>query len=105
MRLPDPLWTLPAAKLVLHLATIRGYGLFRDEFYYVACSKRLALELLKLNVEYYPESARAWGNLGSVYARQEGEIERAVTFLRKALELDPGYDAAARKLAELRSAG
>lgn len=33
---------LPAAKLVLHLATFRGYGMFRDEFYYVACSDRLA---------------------------------------------------------------
>jgi hypothetical protein len=38
-----PLILLPAAKLVLHLATFRGYGLFRDEFYYLACSKRLAL--------------------------------------------------------------
>ena len=62
-----------------------------------------AIELLKLNVEYYPESARAYGNLGSVYSRQEGERERAIAFLQKALELDPGYDAAARKLAELRA--
>ncbi len=37
-----PLILLPAAKLLLHLATFRGYGLFRDEFYYIACSKRLA---------------------------------------------------------------
>lgn len=42
MRRFEPLWVLPAAKLVLHLATFRGYGLFRDEFYYVACSERLA---------------------------------------------------------------
>jgi hypothetical protein len=33
---------LPAAKLLLHLATFRGYGVFRDELYYVACSDRLA---------------------------------------------------------------
>jgi 4-amino-4-deoxy-L-arabinose transferase-like glycosyltransferase len=33
---------LPGAKLLLHLVTIRGYGFFRDEFYYVACSERLA---------------------------------------------------------------
>lgn len=62
-----------------------------------------AIELLKLNVEFYPDSARAYGNLGSVYSRQEGERERAIAFLQKALELDPGFDAAARKLAELRA--
>jgi hypothetical protein len=38
----SPLVLLPVAKLFLHLATFRGYGLFRDEFYYIACSKRLA---------------------------------------------------------------
>lgn len=63
-----------------------------------------AIELLKLNVEYYPDSARAYGNLGSVYSRQEGERERAIAFLQKALELDPGFDAAARMLAQLRAA-
>jgi hypothetical protein len=26
------------AKLLLHLFTIRGYGIFRDEFYYLACA-------------------------------------------------------------------
>jgi len=38
----SPLAVLPIAKLVLHLVTIRGYGLFRDEYYYVACSRELA---------------------------------------------------------------
>lgn len=38
----SPLVLLPAAKLLLHLATFRGYGFFRDEFYYIACSKHLA---------------------------------------------------------------
>ncbi len=33
---------LPAAKLALHLASHRGYGYFRDEFYYLACAARLA---------------------------------------------------------------
>ncbi len=37
-----PLALLPAAKLLLHLATIPGYGYFRDEFYSIACSERLA---------------------------------------------------------------
>ncbi len=30
------------AKLFLHLFTHQGYGYFRDEFYYIACSERLA---------------------------------------------------------------
>ncbi len=38
--LPDPLWILPAAKFLLHLVTLRGYGPFRDEFYYLACAAR-----------------------------------------------------------------
>jgi hypothetical protein len=33
---------LPLVKLAIHLATIPGYGYFRDEFYYVAGARRLA---------------------------------------------------------------
>ncbi len=33
---------LVAAKLILHIATVNGYGIFRDEFYYWACGQRLA---------------------------------------------------------------
>lgn len=32
----------PLAKLLLHLFTYRGYGIFRDELYYLACADRLA---------------------------------------------------------------
>jgi uncharacterized membrane protein len=31
------------AKFVFHLATSQGYGIFRDELYYIACSEHLAL--------------------------------------------------------------
>ena len=34
---------IAAAKLVFHLATSSGYGIFRDELYYLACSDHLAL--------------------------------------------------------------
>ncbi len=36
--------SLALAKLLVHLATnlFGGYGIFRDEFYYIACSKQLA---------------------------------------------------------------
>jgi 4-amino-4-deoxy-L-arabinose transferase-like glycosyltransferase len=36
-------WCIAGATLVLHLATATGYGIFRDEFYYIACSEHLAL--------------------------------------------------------------
>ena len=36
-------WYTAGATLLLHLATASGYGIFRDEYYYIACSKRLAL--------------------------------------------------------------
>ncbi|MGH9141706.1 MAG: glycosyltransferase family 39 protein, partial [Vicinamibacterales bacterium] len=37
-----PLAWLPAATFIIHAVTFRGYGWFRDEFYYVACARRLA---------------------------------------------------------------
>jgi hypothetical protein len=33
---------LAAASFVLHMATASHYGIFRDEFYYIACAKHLA---------------------------------------------------------------
>ncbi len=36
------LLALPAVKLLVHLAAMGGYGYFRDEFYYLACSRELA---------------------------------------------------------------
>ena len=42
-RWPAPeLIVLPGLKLLIHLVTSGGYGYFRDEFYYIACSERLA---------------------------------------------------------------
>ncbi len=36
------LLSIPALiKVILHLATCRGFGFFSDEFYYIACSNRL----------------------------------------------------------------
>ena len=34
---------VPGALLLLHLATIAGYGYFRDELYYLACGRHLGL--------------------------------------------------------------
>jgi len=37
-----PIALVSALSLVLHLIVIRGFGLFRDELYYIACSDHLA---------------------------------------------------------------
>jgi hypothetical protein len=37
-----PVTLVSALSLVLHLIAIRGFGLFRDELYYIACSDHLA---------------------------------------------------------------
>jgi hypothetical protein len=34
-------WTLPVAVLVFFAATATGYGVFRDELYYIACARHL----------------------------------------------------------------
>lgn len=34
-------WALPATTLVFFLVTARGYGIFRDELYYLACARHL----------------------------------------------------------------
>lgn len=39
---PAIVFYLAFAKLLLHLLTAARYGIFRDEMYYVACSKHLA---------------------------------------------------------------
>src|SRR5262245_769779 len=34
-------WGLPILTLFFFAATVRGYGVFRDELYYVACGRHL----------------------------------------------------------------
>ena len=40
--LRNPLFVFPALKLLLHAVTWAGYGVFRDELYYLACADRPA---------------------------------------------------------------
>jgi 4-amino-4-deoxy-L-arabinose transferase-like glycosyltransferase len=40
-RLHPIVFWIAGAKLAVHLVFIRGYGWFRDEFYYIACSEHL----------------------------------------------------------------
>lgn len=37
-----PVLGIAAVPLVLHLFTARNQGIFRDEYYYLACARRLA---------------------------------------------------------------
>src|SRR5436190_6883100 len=39
--MPMILLLFPLAKLLLHLFTTQGYGIFRDELYYLACSEHM----------------------------------------------------------------
>jgi len=59
-----------------------------------------ALAILRLNVEYFPESGRAHRELGDVF-QQMGRNDLARVFYEKALLLDPQNPWTARSLAEL----
>lgn len=39
---PAGVWWIATATVILHLATAGNYGIFRDEFYYLACADHLA---------------------------------------------------------------
>lgn len=58
--------------------------------YKLVSQKRLqdALELFRLNVYLYPESANAFGSLGEIYA-EPGNKKSAVEHYRKSLKLNP----------------
>lgn len=59
-----------------------------------------AVEILKLNVEAFPESGNAHDSLAEAYV-EAGEKELAIKHYAKALELDPTNRNAVEKLAEL----
>lgn len=59
-----------------------------------------AVEMFKLNVESYPDSANGYDSLGDAYL-EKGDRELAIKSFRRALELDPGFDFTAQKLRQL----
>lgn len=59
-----------------------------------------AITLLELNAEFNPKSARVQGMLGGAYL-DSGDKPKAITAYRKAVELNPDFEPAKRKLAEL----
>lgn len=62
------------------------------------------IRILEMNSEYHSESPSLWGMLGNLYAR-DGQRERAIESLRRAVELSPDNAFLKRRLAELESEG
>ena len=60
-----------------------------------------SIEIFKMNVELYPDSANAYDSLGEAYMKK-GETELAINNYEKSLKLDPENDNAKRQLEELK---
>ncbi len=59
-----------------------------------------AIDLLRIAAVLYPDSANTHDSVGSVY-RQMGELDQALTWYRKALDIDPDFASASKAVAEL----
>jgi Tfp pilus assembly protein PilF len=62
----------------------------------------MQLKCSSFNVRAHPTSARAYDNLVHAYLKCGSEIE-AIRYLREALRIDPGLEAARRELEQLES--
>src|SRR5262249_42952423 len=60
-----------------------------------------AIQVLKLNVEEYPQSGNVYDSLGEAYMR-DGNKELAIKNYQKSLERDPGNKNAVEKLEQLK---
>jgi CubicO group peptidase (beta-lactamase class C family) len=61
-----------------------------------------AAHVLRFNVEQYPDVANCWDSLGEAFSRM-GKPDDAIHCYRKALELDPTFESARKKLQALES--
>ncbi|MBX7223967.1 MAG: FKBP-type peptidyl-prolyl cis-trans isomerase [Blastocatellia bacterium] len=71
-----------------------GYGLMSKGKF------KEAIEILKLNVTAYPQSANVYDSLGEAYMRN-GEKEQAIASYKKSLQLDPNNKNAVEMLKQL----
>ena len=60
-----------------------------------------AIEVFKLNVEFYPKSANVYDSLGDAY-RDAGRKEDAVKAYEKTLSIDPAYPSSLENLRRLK---
>jgi tetratricopeptide (TPR) repeat protein len=74
-----------------------GYALFR------AGRKKQAMEVFRLGVSAYPNSAALFESMGELYADQ-GDKKRAITYYRRSLELEPDNGNILRHLKKLGAA-
>ena len=77
-------------------------GLFNDYGYYLLKrgKKRKALKMFKRLVSLTPDVANSYDSLGDGY-RALGDVDSALINYRKALSLDPGFEASSKKISEL----
>lgn len=59
-----------------------------------------AIALMKLNLEYYPRSARSYSTIGYAYTRKFDD-DNAITYYGKALEIEPNNGVIQGRLASL----
>ena len=59
-----------------------------------------AIGLLRIATELYPDSANTWDSVGRVY-RKMSQLDSALHWYRKALEVDPKFPSAVEAVAEL----
>ncbi|MFA6956998.1 MAG: tetratricopeptide repeat protein [Thermoanaerobaculia bacterium] len=63
-----------------------------------------AIRVFELNTQIYPGSFNVWDSLGEAW-KTKGDKTKAIEFYRKAVELNPHYEAGKKILAELESEG
>src|SRR6516165_418584 len=61
-----------------------------------------AIALMKLNLEYYPKSARTYATIGYAYTRKFDD-ESAIVYYKKALEIEPNNGVIQGRLASILS--
>ena len=75
---------------------ILGYRLLNKELL------DTAIEVFKINTEYYPESANAYDSLGEAYMKN-GQLKLAISSYEKSLELNPDNKNAKEMLSKLKA--
>jgi CubicO group peptidase (beta-lactamase class C family) len=71
-----------------------GYGLLEEE------KVEMAIEIFRQSVRLFPDEANPYDSLGDAYV-QKGDIASAIDAYKRALDRDPEFESAKRKLEEL----